>query len=185
MTSENLKTPVTEEELASRAVAPRVTSQAIEDTISAEHYFTAYEGVLGERFVRGEGESDAGKGRVPKTLGLLTFCVMTLKNGFTVVGKSASASFENFNPEIGKRIAREDATRQIWVLLGYQLRDRLNQLGEISASDQTLGDALTHLLAAQLGNPDALKPHHCQVIINHFDPTHFNSDSTEVVESAQ
>jgi len=55
----------------------------------------------------------------------LTVCALTLQNGFQVVGKSASASPENFDAELGRTIAREDARRQIWVLEGYALRSRL------------------------------------------------------------
>jgi hypothetical protein len=55
----------------------------------------------------------------------LTVCVLVLKNGFTVVGKSACASPENFNAEIGAKIAKEDARRQIWALEGYLLRSKL------------------------------------------------------------
>lgn len=55
----------------------------------------------------------------------LTVCVLTLQNGFTVVGKSACASPANFNQELGERIAREDAERQIWPLEGYVLRQKI------------------------------------------------------------
>lgn len=62
---------------------------------------------------------------MPQALGLLTFCVLVLRNGFTVTGESACASPENFNAEIGRRIAREAALRKVWPLLGYELRSRL------------------------------------------------------------
>lgn len=55
----------------------------------------------------------------------LTVCVLVLRNGFTVVGKSACASPENFNAELGAKIAREDARKQIWALEGYLLRSKL------------------------------------------------------------
>ena len=48
-----------------------------------------------------------------------------MRNGFTVVGHSACASPENYNKDIGERIARENAERQIWPLLGFRLRDEL------------------------------------------------------------
>lgn len=51
-----------------------------------------------------------------------TVCCLTMYNGFTVVGHSACASPENFDEEIGRRIAREEARRQIWALEGYALR---------------------------------------------------------------
>ena len=49
----------------------------------------------------------------------------TVKNGFKVVGKSAPASPENFDPEKGRELAYEDAFRQLWPLEGYLLRERL------------------------------------------------------------
>ena len=58
-------------------------------------------------------------------LDLLTFCVLVLKNGFTVTGESACASPENFDAELGRKIARQNAVQKIWPLMGYQLRERL------------------------------------------------------------
>lgn len=60
-----------------------------------------------------------------KSLGLLTFCVLVLKNGFTVTGESACASPENFDAEIGKKIARQNAINKIWPLMGYELKSKL------------------------------------------------------------
>lgn len=59
------------------------------------------------------------------TLGLLTFCVLVLRNGFTVTGESACASPENFDAEIGRSVARQNAVQKIWPLMGYELRSRL------------------------------------------------------------
>ena len=56
---------------------------------------------------------------------MLTVCALTLKNGFTVTGESACASPENFNAEIGQKIARANAREKIWPLLGFRLRDLL------------------------------------------------------------
>lgn len=61
----------------------------------------------------------------PASLGLLTFCVLVLRNGFTVTGESACASPENFDAELGKRIARQNAVSKVWPLMGYALRERL------------------------------------------------------------
>jgi len=55
----------------------------------------------------------------------LTICVLTLENGFTVVGKSACAHAGNFNKELGEKIAYDDAFKQIWALEGYLLREAL------------------------------------------------------------
>lgn len=55
----------------------------------------------------------------------LTVCALTLKNGFQVVGESASASPENFDADLGRKIARDKAREKIWALEGYALRSRL------------------------------------------------------------
>lgn len=57
----------------------------------------------------------------------LTVCCLVLRNGFTVTGESAAASADNFDEEIGRKIARENARNKIWALEGYLLRDRLYQ----------------------------------------------------------
>lgn len=103
--------------------APRVTPQHIESIIASEHYFTAQDGVIGAQYCHvPNGEISIG----PHSLDLLTFCVMTLTNGFTVTGESACASKENFDPEIGRKIARENAVNKIWMREGYLLKQRLH-----------------------------------------------------------
>lgn len=44
---------------------------------------------------------------------LLTFCVLVLRNGFTVTGESACASPDNFDAEVGQKIARQNAVAKI------------------------------------------------------------------------
>jgi len=56
---------------------------------------------------------------------VLTVCVLTLRNGFTVTGESACASPENYNQEIGEKIAKENATDKVWMLEGYLLKQRI------------------------------------------------------------
>lgn len=56
----------------------------------------------------------------------LTVCCMTLENGFTVTGESACASPENFNAEIGQKIAQENARNKVWALEGYLLKEKLH-----------------------------------------------------------
>lgn len=95
--------------------APRVVPAAIQAEVVSCHYFTAADGVTYHH-------ADI----VPPSLSLLTFCVLVLKNGFTVTGESACASPENFDAEIGQKIARENAEQKIWPLLGFRLKDQLN-----------------------------------------------------------
>lgn len=56
----------------------------------------------------------------------LTVCCLTLRNGFTVVGQSACADPDAYDPEVGRFLAREDARDKIWSLEGYLLRQRLH-----------------------------------------------------------
>lgn len=56
----------------------------------------------------------------------LTICIITLKNGFSVHGVSAPASPENFDAEVGKRYAFDNAFKQLWQLEGYLLREHLS-----------------------------------------------------------
>jgi hypothetical protein len=53
-------------------------------------------------------------------------CELTLKNGYTVRGESATVSRENFDPEIGKDISRKNAREKIWGLEGYLLQERIH-----------------------------------------------------------
>lgn len=121
-----------EREIQAKAdTGPRVTPQALLDEIVSEHFFTAMDGVI-HASAAGTGlniidsvKNRSGLSRSLDVLGRLTICVLVLRNGFTVVGHSACASPENFNAEIGRRIARENAEREIWPLLGFRLRDEL------------------------------------------------------------
>lgn len=55
----------------------------------------------------------------------LTVCALTLRNGFHVTGESAAASPANFDAEIGRKIAFDNARGKIWALEGYLLRSKL------------------------------------------------------------
>lgn len=107
--------------------APRITPADIEANIIDERYFTALDGAKGAYHAGGDVHPVGGSPskEVTQTLGLLTFCVLTLRNGFTVTGESACASPENFDAEIGRKIARENAVNKIWPLMGYELRTQL------------------------------------------------------------
>lgn len=107
--------------------APRVTPQRINDVIDGEYYFTAEDGVKGN--IYGQDELTRLTGYHGE-LGLLTLCVLRLKNGFTVTGESACASPENFNAEIGRKIARENAVNKVWMLEGYLLKQKLSETKE-------------------------------------------------------
>ena len=113
-----------EQEIQAKGLtAPRITPQRIEEVINGEYYFTAAQGV---RAAFGEHHGGPGFQVSDRALYLLTFCVLVLKNGFTVTGESACASPENFDAELGRKIARQNAVNKIWQLEGYLLKQRLS-----------------------------------------------------------
>ena len=141
--------PIESEIQAKGLIAPRVTPADIEANIENEYYFTAMDGVDGNDI----GVLRASEVHAPLTLEpmssdqnlmetklgplqLLTFCVLVLRNGFTVTGESACASPENFDAELGRRIARQHAVDKIWPLLGYQLKERLYQLAHSPSASE-------------------------------------------------
>ena len=117
-----------EQEIQAKGLtAPRVTPADIDANIASEHYFTAANGVYGAAYegaqqviIHFEDAHD-----YDDHLNLLTFCVLVLRNGFTVTGESACASPENFDAEIGRKIARDNAAQKIWPLMGYELKSKL------------------------------------------------------------
>ena len=88
-----------------KLTAPRITPSDIDESIVSEQYYV-----------------------FPETT--FTVCLLSLRNGYTVCGESACASPENFNSEIGRKIARENARNKIWALEGYLLRSILS--GEVN-----------------------------------------------------
>jgi hypothetical protein len=81
--------------------APRLSPEKIDAVIVGEDYYV-----------------------FPETT--VTVCCLKLRNGFTVIGESAAVSLENFNAELGRKIARQHARDKIWALEGYLLRDKLS-----------------------------------------------------------
>lgn len=81
--------------------APRVTPDRLEAVIKSEQYHV-----------------------FPDTT--FTACLLTLENGYTVIGESACASPENFDADLGRKIARSNAKNKIWALEGYLLRQRIH-----------------------------------------------------------
>lgn len=102
MNNEKLEQEIVEKGL----VAPRVTLQSIKDKITEVEYV--------------EFTTKSGK--------ILRWCVLTMSNGFGVTGKpSCSASIENDNEEIGKKVAYDNAFDNVWELEGYALSEKLKR----------------------------------------------------------
>lgn len=111
----------------------RVTIADIEGAIVSEHYFTGADGVIGaaERNERDDRDHEHKPGT---PLRLLTLCVIVLRNGFTLVGKSACVDAASFDAEIGRKYAREDAMRQAWPLFGFLLAERIHHAPAVAAA---------------------------------------------------
>jgi len=101
MDEDKLEQEITEKGL----IAPRITPDMIDENIIGEDYYV-----------------------FPGTTN--TICLLTLKNGFKVIGDSACASVENFDEEMGRNIARSNARNALWPLMGYELRTMLNNVGQ-------------------------------------------------------
>ena len=112
---------VTEKEIQAITVAPRVTEADVHAFIAKEEFlYTA----------------------------TLTFCVLTLVNGFTVTGESACASPANYNKDIGDRLAKSQAIGKIWGLLGFSLKQKLHLIekaGPATGAIHDLGSPVTYL----------------------------------------
>lgn len=114
---------IEQEIVAKGKTAARITPADIEANIASEHYFTGLNAF--NREGSWEGISDEQTMKSAEALSLLTFCVLVLRNGFTVTGESACVSRDNFDAEIGRKIARQNAAAKIWPLAGYALKERL------------------------------------------------------------
>ena len=102
-----------------------VTLEQIEAEIVSERCFTAADAIVGHAVSHGDTPTYAELRLSDGPLGLLTFCVLVLRNGFTVTGQSACADPRKFNAVKGRELARADAIRQCWALLGFRLRDQM------------------------------------------------------------
>lgn len=97
---------------AARSTAPRIALKDIEGYIDSLVYLN-----LGDAIER------TGQSATRPTF-LTTLCVLTLRNGFVVVGKSAPMSAGNFDKEKGQVFAYEDAIRSLWPLFAFAALDR-------------------------------------------------------------
>lgn len=113
-------TAIEQEIQAKGLTAPRVTPADIEANIVGEFIFSPSDYNLGCGFCVGEFDREKIKRH--------TVCVLTLANGFTVVGiNEGPVSAANFDVDLGRRLARQNAVNQIWPLMGYALRSSLTQ----------------------------------------------------------
>jgi len=92
---------LTSEELETKLAqspAPRVTADYINSRIATTEYL-----------------------RIGQTV---TLCSITLDNGYSVRGESACVNPENYNEEIGNKIAYDNAYHKLWPLFGFLLAEK-------------------------------------------------------------
>jgi hypothetical protein len=108
-----------EQEIQAKGLtAPRVTPDDIEANIVGEHYHSPSDYTIGCGFNIGHFDAEKIKRH--------TICILTLGNGYTVVGiNTGPVSAANFDVELGRKLARQKAVDQIWPLLGYELASKL------------------------------------------------------------
>ncbi len=94
----NLITNEKLEELLAASPAERVTPEYIKSRIAATTFT-----------------------RIGETV---THCRIVLDNGFSVSGESACVNPENYNQQIGEKIAYDNAFRQLWPLFGFLLAEK-------------------------------------------------------------
>lgn len=76
---------------------------------------------------------------VSKSGQVLRWAVLTTRNGFSVVGKpSCAVSAENDNSEIGEKVAIENSREELWPLMGYALKERLNFKSWLRSQGKTI-----------------------------------------------
>ena len=92
-----------EEEIKAKGLTgPRITQAHVDNEIASK-YFHRFEGTE------------------------VTVCCLVLQNGFTVIGESACAAPENFDAELGRKIAFDNAAQKIWQLEAYLLKERMSE----------------------------------------------------------
>lgn len=117
--AENTEQQIEQEIQSKNLNAPRLTPADIDSKIKAVEY------ILPRDVCKRDNGIEVFDAPLP--LQTLTFCILTLENGFTVTGESACASPENFDAEIGRKIAFENAREKIWLLEGYLLKENLHK----------------------------------------------------------
>lgn len=95
----------------------KVTIADIEANIKDEYYFTGDQAAFGAY----------GPAQHDENIKLVTFCMLVCQNGFIATGKSTCAHASTFDAEIGKRLAKIKALDEVWLGMGYALKDKLHK----------------------------------------------------------
>jgi len=89
----------------------RITLAYMEAGIAEKHFF-----MLGDALFR-VGAIKAPVDQHPAAV--MTMCVLVMRNGWVVVGKTAPVDPANFNRDLGEQFAYDDAVKQLWPLYAF------------------------------------------------------------------
>lgn len=120
---------IEQEILSKNLTAPRITPADLEATIAYEAYFTAEHGIEGAiaRLQLHQRTPTPASEHLSCPLSHVTICLLVLRNGTKVVGvNTGPVSPGNFDADLARKLARSNATDQIWPMLGYELRTKLS-----------------------------------------------------------
>ena len=136
--------------------APRLTPEHIDSKIKSVEYILPRDVCKRDNGVE---VFDA-----PLPLQTLTFCILTLENGFTVTGESACASPENYDAEIGKEIAYTNAREKIWVLEGYLLKQHLYNYSIVPSESNIKAELQVNCDNGSEPTPELPKLNNCDAV---------------------
>lgn len=109
-----------DQQAAAVQVAPRISKAYIESQITGAFYWNGGD-MIGSEYAAPDFAAPKSNRHLPEALGHHTFCLLTARNGFNVVGHAAPASAENFVPELGRQFAYEEAFRKLWPMFAFAL----------------------------------------------------------------
>ncbi len=127
MTGKLLSTEEIEALSAANATAPRISMTDIENNIMGVFYQTG-DHLLDHAEMKDTTYTDT---TVVERARLMTICTILMKNGYMVIGHSTPASAENYSFDLGKKFAYDNAFRQLYPLMGFLLKTRQYEGGEL------------------------------------------------------
>jgi len=123
-----------------RKYMSKITIADVEEQIESESYFTAREGLEGSIVLSGTTPGwpceDVSQ-LIPPRLDCLTICVLVMTNGFVITGESCCVNSEDFDSELGRKYALENALDKAFAYVAYERRSKITSYKE--ASDEHFG----------------------------------------------
>lgn len=102
----------------------KVTKEQIQEKIVAVHYVRLGTAVMGQNLITEE---------LVDRLNCTTQCILVLKNGYTIIGKSSCVDPAEYDKGMGEQYAYENAFNKIWELEGYVLANLILEKAETAA----------------------------------------------------